>query len=621
MKQIPHEKLIWAILLGVGTMMLFMPMLTHDFLIIDDHVYVTDNNYVKNGLSIEGVKWAFTTLHAEFYHPITWLSLMLDTHLFGVQASGYLFTNLLLHILNTLLLYKILEKTTRRTFRSALVAMLFAWHPLHIESVAWIAERKDVLSTFFWMLTIWSYIAYFNKPHNKRYIGLHIVYLMGLLSKPMLVTLPIILLILDYWPLGRYHSRDPETRGGLRMLCWLIREKLGLFFLSGAAGVLTIIAQYKGGGLDVMQDISLWERVSNASLSIFVYIFRFIWPQNLAVYYPFPLEIPWLHMLVSLFLMVGITVLSRRLRGSHPYFWVGWLWYIVTLLPVLGILKVGGFATADRYTYIPLIGLFVIFSWGISDLMKDVNYRKAWSLGLTGVITPILFLTTSAQLVHWTDSLTLFTHAAKVTTDNDFAHHSLGHIYAAKGDLKSAVVHFQKAYQINPHRNLNQKDLARLLAYQGKFEQSGTHLRHLLETNPDYGAAHYVYALLLSMQKRYAEALSHLTRAFRLHPQYQATQQSPYSASEIDRLYRQGQQDFTAGHIDKAKKAYIQVLEHDSLFHPARLGLARIMVSERCHICALELFLHQLSDAYLKQLVAAGYRKWPVFSDAKKDTI
>jgi len=621
MKLSQHRNLFIMILIAIGTFVTFQPMLTHDFLNIDDPVYVTDNVFVQKGISIESVKWAFTTLHAEFYHPFTWLSLMLDTHLFGVNPAGYLFSNLLLHILNTILLFTILVKLTGMSIQSALVAMLFAIHPLHVESVAWIAERKDVLSTLFWMLAIWCYITYVKNPKTSRFIRIHLVYLIGLLAKPMLLTLPIILLILDFWPLGRYQSGSHDARSRIEKFTWMVKEKLFLFFLSAGAGVVTIIAQYKGGGLDVMKDLSLGERVSNALISIPIYIFRTIWPENLAVFYPFPLEIPLFQVLASSCSIVLVTLLCIRYRHKYPYLIVGWLWYVVTLLPVLGILKVGGFATADRYTYIPLIGLFIVLSWGIFDFFRKSRYRKPLLAGLIGMIILCLFMKTTVQLQNWSNSYSLFTHAAKVTRGNDFAYHSLGHIFAANGDFDKAVAQFQKALQINPNRKITQKDMARLLAYQGKFKQSERYLKQLLKDQPDYGATHYIYGILLAMQNRNEEALVHLTKGFRQHPRFQEISRTRHASDEVRRLYAQGLQEADAGHLAKAKIAFDHILELDRHYHPARIGLADVMISDKCDPCALKLYLDQLSEKYLKELLAAGYQKWPAFSDAKEDAI
>jgi len=621
MKLSQHRELIIAVLIAIGTFLTFQPMLTHDFLNIDDHVYVTDNAFVQKGISIESIKWAFTTLHAEFYHPFTWLSLMLDTYLFGVNPAGYLFSNLLLHILNTILLFTILVKLTGISIQSALVAMLFAIHPLHIESVAWIAERKDVLSTLFWMLTIWCYITYVKTPKTSRFILIHLVFLIGLLAKPMLVTLPIILLILDFWPLKRYQSESHDAGNRIGGVVWMVKEKLILFFLSAGAGIVTIIAQYKDGGRDVMQDFSLGDRVSNAIVSIPVYIFRTIWPENLAVFYPFPLEIPLIQVLASSCSIVLVTHLCIRFRYKYPYLIVGWLWYVVTLLPVLGILKVGGFATADRYTYIPLIGLFIVLSWGISDLLRKSQYRKSLSAGLIGMIILGLFLKTTVQLKNWSNSYSLFTHAAKVTQGNDFAYHSLGHIFAANGNVDEAVAQFQKALQINPNRNITIKDLARLLAYQGKLMQSEKYLKRLLEDQPDYGASHYIFGIVLAMQNRYEEALVHLTKGFRQHPRYQEVSRIRHASDQVRRLYAQGLQDANAGHLNKARITFDHILELDRHYHPARMSLADVMISEKCDQCALKLYLEQLSEKYLKELLAAGYQKWPVFSNAKEEAI
>jgi len=610
-----------TLLLGAGTFVVFQPMLTHDFLQIDDPVYVTDNVFVLKGLSMAGIQWAFTTLHAEFYHPLTWLSLMLDTHLFGTDPTGYLFSNLILHIINTLLVFAVFVQLTQKPLHSAIVAMLFAIHPLHVESVAWIAARKDVLSAFFWMLTLRCYLAYVKKPNPGRYICVHLAYLLGLLAKPMLVTLPIILLILDFWPLERYQRVTPKTENRMGLCFRMVKEKLLLFFFSAGAGILAIIAQQHGGGLDVMQDFSLGQRLSNALVTIPVYIFRTIWPDHLAVFYPFPLEIPFFQVFGSLGCIIAITFVCIRFRHRYPYVTVGWLWYLVTLLPVLGILKVGGFASADRYTYIPIIGLFMLVTWGVTDLFKRTRYQKPLSAGLVGIIVLSLFLKTSLQLQNWSDSQTLFTHAVTVTRANDFAHHGLGHIYAADNAFKKATAHFQTALRINPDRYITQKDLARLLVYQGKFKQGDIYLKQLLTRQPDYGAAHYAFGLMLALQKRYPEAASHILKGFRLHPQYRAVQKRRGDTGPASELYAQGQQDAAAGHHDRARKVFEHVLDLDRQFHPARMGLAETKTDDKCKECTLILFLGNLSESNLKRLLAAGYRKWPVFSDAKTKPI
>jgi protein O-mannosyl-transferase len=351
-----------------------------DFVTWDDPPYVTENPIVRAGLTWSGVVWAFTTAHGPYWHPLTWLSHMLDVQLYGLHAGGHHLTNLVLHVSNSVLLLLLLRRMTGALWKSAAVAALFAVHPLHVESVAWVAERKDVLSTLFWILTMWAYLTYARRPGAGRYAAVLLVFALALMAKPMVVTLPLILLLLDVWPLGRVS------------LSWhrLVLEKTPMFALSAAAGVATIVVQQRVGALAAITSVTPGLRVANALVSYGNYLAKTLWPARLAALYPYPQSLPaWPWLLTCGFGLAAISVAAVRLAPRRPYLMMGWFWYLLTLLPVIGLVQVGPQAMVDRFTYVPLVGVFVIVVWGASDALGTGPLSPPWThVDGLGVLAP-----------------------------------------------------------------------------------------------------------------------------------------------------------------------------------------------------------------------------------------
>ncbi len=444
--------LIISLLLIIATFMAFWQVTHCDFINFDDPEYVTDNRHVQDGLTVEGILWAFTTGHAANWHPLTWISHMVDVQLFGLQPGWHHLTNLLFHLANTLLLFLVLNRMTKALWQSAFVAALFALHPLHVESVAWVAERKDVLSTFFWMLTMGMYVSYVARPGLTRYLTLLLCFALGLMAKPMLVTLPFVLLLLDYWPLQRLEQKKPpqEVRKPLSkdkkrtppvkapvqpvdhwpLIRPLLTEKIPLFVLAVLSSIVTYLVQHHGGAVESLEAFPPSARVANAFVSYSTYMVKMLWPTNLAVFYPHPRWWPLWQVLGSVVLLIAITVLAIRGAKKRPYAAVGWLWYVGTLVPVIGVVQVGSQAMADRYTYIPLVGLFIIVAWAVPELLKKWPYRKEALIVLSALCLLCLFLVTWRQVGYWRNSIALYDHALEVTDANSLIHNNRGTAYS-----------------------------------------------------------------------------------------------------------------------------------------------------------------------------------------------
>lgn len=434
------------------TLAVYLPVLTHGFIRFDDPVYVTRNPWVKAGLTWDGIVWAFTANVSSNWHPLTLLSHMLDCELFGVDPLGHHLTSLLLHTASVVLLFEALRRMTGCVGRSAAVAALFAIHPTHVESVAWIAERKDVLSGFFWMLTLLAWERYVRQPSPKRYALVALSLAAGLLSKPMVVTLPFVLLLLDTWPFER------KIR---------VKEKLPLFALAAASCVATVIAQL--GAIGMASQFPMKLRLANAVLSYVRYLGKTLFPSRLAVFYPMPTEFPAWKVAGAALLLVLLTVLAFR---AARYVTVGWLWFLGTLVPVIGIVQVGGQAMADRYTYLPIIGLFLIAAWGLPR-------KEVWV-----PVVLALAIATRLQLRHWEDSESLFRHAAAVTERNFIAHLNLAQIHVDRGERGPALEHFRATLEIRPGMWQAQASLGNTLRRWGRPDKALPHLRNAVRLRP-----------------------------------------------------------------------------------------------------------------------------------------
>jgi Flp pilus assembly protein TadD len=510
---------IICLILILLTLLVYWQIFSHQFVIIDDPVYVARNPHVQSGLTLQNIKWAFTTTRAEFWHPLTWLSYMLDTGLFGQQPAGYLFTNLFLHALNAVLMFVLFKTLTHDRWQSALVAAFFALHPLHVESVAWIAERKDVLSSFFWLLTMGAYTSYTRNPGLNKMLLLCLTMSLGLMAKPMLVTLPFVLLLLDYWPLRRFPLEKSETTS-ISSVLFLIREKIPLFFLAAVFSLAAFAVQKTGGGISSAGQYPLADRFYNAVISYVSYMLKMAWPRKLAVFYPFPDHFPIWQIGAAVLVLMAITILAIRSARRYPFFIVGWLWYLGTLFPVIGLIKIGDFSMADRYTYIPLTGLFIIIAWGIPEIIPKLPLKNL-ALGIASAIAVIVLAAVSHfQVGLWKDSLTLFDHALQVTEKNYYAHYGLGHALAGQGKMDQAGVHFSKAVELMPSKATLHNDLGRVLAIQGQFQKAEIHFGKALEIKPQFPAAHFNLAHVLIANNRLGPAIFHFSEALRLHPRF-----------------------------------------------------------------------------------------------------
>ncbi|HET6454842.1 MAG TPA: tetratricopeptide repeat protein [Armatimonadota bacterium] len=443
-----HQFHLIAVGLLLVTAAAYHGALQGEFISYDDDKYVSDNHSLKADLPFAGIKYAFTTFDLANWHPLTWLSYMVDKGLYGLNPMGFHLTNLLFHLANTVLLLVVLRRMTARPgspqagslWKSAFVAGLFALHPLHVESVAWIAERKDVLSTFFWLTTMWAYVSYAEKPGVSRYALVMALFALGLMSKPMLVTLPLVLLLLDYWPLGRL--RFGKTKKQEKGLQALIVEKIPLFALSACSSVVTCMAQNQGMAMSTLTRVPMAHRLSNALVSYVSYLLKTVWPAKLAVFYPLVKPPAW-QALGATFILILLSYLV--FRAKRPYLAVGWLWFVGTMMPVIGLVQVGAQSMADRYSYVPLIGIFIILAWGIPEVLG--KRPIALSAG-AGVIVLALAILTQNQVRHWRNDVTLFSHALKVTKNNYVAYSSLGTALARQGKYQPAVDLLTKAIEL-----------------------------------------------------------------------------------------------------------------------------------------------------------------------------
>jgi protein O-mannosyl-transferase len=506
---------IIAIGLVLLTLAVYWRVLGNGFVNIDDDEYVTSNAHVLHGVTAKAVAWSLTAVHSSNWHPLTWMSHMLDWQLYRLNPVGHHATNLLFHILNVLLLFLLLNWMTGRVWRSAFVAALFAVHPLHVESVAWVAERKDVLSTMFWLLTMLAYYWYTLKPEIKRYALVCILFALGLMAKPMLVTLPIVLILMDYWPLGRAETFDTAT------IRRLVVEKLPLFALTALSCVVTFLAQRKGGAVGSLERFPFSVRVENALVSYIAYLGKMIWPAKLAVLYPFPSNVPALAVIGAITALIVITVVAIRNERARPYLAMGWLWYLVTLIPVIGIVQVGNQAMADRYTYVPLIGIFIAIAWALPELLSDKSsVGRVAFVGLASVSLVVMSFLTFVQVGYWRNSITLFRHTlASTSYSNYIAHGSLAAGLLAVGKMDEAVKEARITVELAPHAARPHDKLGAMLAMQGKISEGMEQCKKALELDPKLSDAHYDLGAMLHKSGDIAGAIKEYEEALRLNPE------------------------------------------------------------------------------------------------------
>jgi protein O-mannosyl-transferase len=479
-----------SLLLAAGVLAVFWPIHGYDFVNFDDDLYYT-NPYIQSGLGWKGIHYAFSTglvshFHYDMWMPVTQLSYLLTFELFGMNPSGHHLTSIFLHISNTVLLFWVLRRMTGALWPSAFVAVLFAIHPLHVESVAWISDLNGVLSALFLLLILMAYISYVARRNFCRYSLVAFWFLMGLMSSPILVTLPVVLLILDYWPLNRFSAGKLNELDQKKVRWGLFLEKIPLLLLSTISSIITYYGEQKVGSLSSLDEIPLETRFANALIAYTTYIRKMVWPSDLAVFYPYPSDIPssWQIMGVLLFL-ASISILAFWWIKTRPYLAAGWLWYLVTLVPVIGLIHAGAHLIADRYTYISLIGLFIAIGWGVPDMMYNWPYRRIILKVSTGLLIVILTIVTRAQLSHWENSITLFEHTLRVTEDNYLAHNNLGTALDFRGMNQEAMDHYNEALKINPFYANAHINLGKKLVSEERFDEAVGHFRKALRYTSD----------------------------------------------------------------------------------------------------------------------------------------
>jgi Tfp pilus assembly protein PilF len=502
-------RVLWVyLLLFLGTFAAYSQVWHFDFVNFDDPEYVTENNHVRAGLTSDGLAWAFTSYDAENWFPLTWISHMADGQFFGLRSGWHHLTNVLLHALATLLLFAALKRMTGAVWRSAFVAFLFALHPLHVESVAWVAERKDVLCAFFWCLTLWCYARYAQRPGAGRYLFVLLGFCCGLMSKPMIVTLPFVLLLLDFWPLRR------ATR---LSILW---EKLPFFALAGAVSLVTYIAQGQGHAIQSLHSMPAGLRIANATVTYVTYIARMFWPAKLAVFYPYSHQLPVWRAVAAGLALAGITFLALRRFRSYPYLAIGWFWYLGTLVPVIGLVQVGGQSSADRYTYLPTVGLAIMLSWGTADLLKRYPRAKTVVVVAALAVCSACVVLTSRQLRYWAKTEVLFQHAVNVTTNNYIAQNNLADYYLSKLRNDEARGHVIEALRIQPNYAEAHVNLATILRRAGQTDEAEREYRVALTIQPRNIEGHSGYGALLFDQGRANEALREFQEVVQLKPEY-----------------------------------------------------------------------------------------------------
>ncbi|MGO8766160.1 MAG: tetratricopeptide repeat protein [Limisphaerales bacterium] len=515
---------IIALLLALGTLLVYLPVIHHEFVNYDDGGYVTENPTVKAGLTWFGVKWAFTTWVVGNWHPITMLSHMLDCQLFGLNSGMQHYVNVLFHAANTVQLFWLLLRLTQAKWPSAFVAALFAWHPLHVESVAWLAERKDVLSTFFELLALVFYerfVAYstLRDPKAKSfYAGAVAMFALGLMSKPMLVTMPFVMLLLDFWPLERFKTQN---------LSPLLLDKIPFFLLTAIFCGITFWSQHGSGAVTAGANFPLYLRLENSFISYGRYLFKMFWPVNLAVIYPlsdFHRDM-WLRAALMALALAAISWLAWNRRGKSPYLPTGWFWYLGTLVPVIGIVQVGGASMADRYSYFPMIGIFIMIAFGARELIQRFGLGFRGPALAAGLALAACVAFTERQLTFWQDSITLFQHAIAITHDNDIAHSNLGLALDGQGRRADALAQYQEALRISPDSAEMHNNIADLDYEMGRTNQALEEYRKSLQLKPDAGFAYINIGNIDYALHQFDDAMTNYARAAQID---RADPQTPF---------------------------------------------------------------------------------------------
>jgi protein O-mannosyl-transferase len=517
------QSLFVCVVLVAITWLVFGQTLRHDFVNFDDDLYVYDAPAIQAGLTIKGIALAFTNLHARNWHPLTTISHMADCQLYGLKARGHHATNVILHTIAVLLLFRLLWQMTGALWKSAVVAALFAIHPLHVESVAWVSERKDVLSAVFFFLMLGAYTRYARAPSVMRYLAVALLFGAGLMSKPMLVSAPIVLLLLDYWPLNRVKATTAERS---QRFVALVVEKVPLLLLSVCVSVITFAVQKRAVG--AIPPLPLLWRAENAFVSYAIYIWKTLWPTHLAVFYPHPnASLGIWPVVFATTLLLAISVIAIVLRRERPYLFTGWFWYVGMLIPVIGIVQVGEQGHGDRYMYLPHVGLFLLIVWLAADVLAVGQFGWRFAAATAAGIIVALGCAAFAQTSFWRNSETLWRHALAVTSDNDFAHNNLGYLCVDRDELDEAILHFETAVKIrsrktDPHYSVGsafvEMNLADALARKGRPDEAMVHFEQAIKLQPNYADAYYNRGNVLFAKGRIEEAISDWEKTLKLRP-------------------------------------------------------------------------------------------------------
>ncbi|MDI6743087.1 MAG: tetratricopeptide repeat protein [Smithella sp.] len=495
--------------LAVAVIIVYIQVSQFDFINIDDDVYVINNRYIQSGITLEGVQWAFKSAEVNnFWYPLTLLSLMFDHQLHGLKAGGYHVHNLILHLLSTFLLFWLFQRMTGAVWRSAFVAAFFALHPLHVESVAWVTERKDVLSGFFWMLTLCLYVWYTEKPDIKRYLLILGSFVLALMSKPMVVTLPVIMILLDYWPLRRFRLQSDK------FMVIQLREKTPFFILSAILILITLLAQHD----PTEKNYPLIDRLSNAPVSFVTYLVKTFWPHDMAVFYPFPAQIPVWQVLAALLLIVFISIVVISMAKQRPYLFTGWLWYVVAVIPVSGIIQSGAQGMADRFTYLPSIGISIMLAWGVPLLCPREATRKKIIFPSAAAFLIMMSMLAWKQCGYWENSLSLLRHALQVTENNFIIQNNFGSALFETGEIQEAIAHFNESIRINPEFASAYNNRGIVYAKIGNHQTALEDFNTAIRLNPLDANAYRNRAILYGEKGEDRLAVEDLNKAIEIDP-------------------------------------------------------------------------------------------------------
>jgi len=513
-----HRVVVIGLVLAFATAALYWPVTRHDFINIDDPRFIINNQHTQSGLTWPGIQWAFQTVLTENWQPLTWISHMADCQFYGLNAGGHHLTSLLLHVANTVLVFLLLEQMTGALWRSASVAALFAWHPLHIESVAWVAERKDVLCAFFWLLSVMAYVRYAKKRQKISFILSLLLFAAALMSKPMAVTLPFVLLLLDFWPLKRFQNFPAQNR--MRLTAALVAEKIPFFALSLALGIVTVFAQKAGGELMPLAALPLQTRLESALLGYVTYLSKTFWPSKLAVFYPYLPDFPASHIIGAALLLGALTTLCVLSMRQRPWLVVGWFWFLGTLTPVIGLVQVGLQSVADRYMYLPSLGLFIGVVWELENYSSQHSSGKKFLPLLGGAALAGCLAATIIQLNYWQNSATLALHAMKVTKNNYVAYDSLGRALIELGQPERALPFCTEAVKIKPDWLQGQFSLGTALGETGRTNEAVEHFQAIVNLVPDFPDGRFRLGQALMQCGKPDEAIKQYAEVLRLNPNF-----------------------------------------------------------------------------------------------------